>query len=326
MGSGTIYASSDFGNTWSTTTVASNYWESICCSADGKYLAAAANSDNLNNTVPGQIHLSQDWGLHWHTPSDPGSNYWHFWLSIASSSDGSKLVAVNAEGTIYTSLDFGDTWTLTGAPGENWFSVASSTNGNNLVAVANNGPIYTSTNSGVSWNEAANAPVAGWASVASSSDGMKLAAVQWGGALYTSEDCGNNWIENNFPNTFAAGGIWGIATTADGDKILTAGDGPWGGPVYILQPQPILNIESTTISHGNANISWPASAGGFILQNTSSLGLDNWVNTTNQIEYTNAQYQIILSPSNGVEFFRLNFPSGSPPWWWPGRPPPIFFL
>src|ERR1044071_9110980 len=74
------------------------------------------------------------------------------WQAVASSADGSKLVAVVFGGTIFTSTDWGVTWT----PRENpryWFSVASSASGSNLVAVdadynsASGGYIYTSPDS-----------------------------------------------------------------------------------------------------------------------------------------------------------------------------------
>jgi photosystem II stability/assembly factor-like uncharacterized protein len=320
---GTIYTSADYGTTWKQTKAPTNYWESITCSADGTRLAAAAFSDGLNNAAPGQIHLSQNSGLDWGTPSDPATNLWQFWLSIASSADGSKLVAVNAAGSIYTSQNFGNSWSQTSAPNESWFGVASSTNGNHLVAVGNAGPIYISTNSGAMWWAATNAPVAGWAAVCSSSDGSKLAAVQWGGQVYTSVDGGIIWLPRSVPNTYDAGGIWGIAMSNHGDKIVTAGDGPWGGPVYSWQPQPILTIEETGNFNAMVNLSWPASAAGFSLQGNTALTMANWIAVSNMPAISNGRYQSLFAPSEAFQFFRLTFPTGNPPYWWPHQPPPI---
>lgn len=332
---GAIYTSPDFGATWKQTSAPMNFWESVACSADGSKLVAVAFSDGLNNNSPGQIHLSRDSGDTWMTPLEtpqrspqgsityPQNNNRQFWLAVASSSDGSKLVAVNAGGSIYISKDSGITWSPTSAPIENWFSVASSTNGNKLVVVANAGPIYTSTNAGVTWKAAINAPNAGWASVTSSGDGNKLAAVQWGGQIYTSEDAGTTWLQNGVPNTFLAGGIWGIASSKDGSKLLAAGDGPYGGPVYILQPMPVLNITSTQT---NMMISWLSSASGFVLQQTGDLALPNWMDVTTSLETTNRQNQIFFPSHTGNQFYRLKFPTGNPPlWWsrWPFQPPPI---
>jgi ligand-binding sensor protein len=68
--------------------------------------------------------------------------------SVASSADGTKLVAVVYGGQIYTSTDSGVTWTPQ-ASNRNWFGVASSADGTKLVAVVDGGQIYTSTDSGV---------------------------------------------------------------------------------------------------------------------------------------------------------------------------------
>ena len=317
---GTIYTSTNYGTIWKPTKAPTNFWESITCSADGTHLAAAAYSDGLNNTAPGQIHLSHNSGLNWGTPSEKGAKLRQFWLSIASSADGAKLVAVDAAGFIYTSHNSGNAWLQTSAPNESWFGVASSTNGNNLVAVANAGPIYISTNSGVTWWAATNAPVVGWASVSSSSDGSKLDAVQWAGQVYTSTNGGITWLPQSVPNTYDAGGTWGIAMSSDGDKIVTAGDGPWGGPVYVWQWQPNLVIKQTG---GMLNFSWPVSSAGFALQGNTGPTMTNWMDITNMPVISNGQYQTHFAPADGFQFFRLKFPTGSPPEWWPHQPPPI---
>jgi hypothetical protein len=62
---------------------------------------------------------------------------------VASSSDGTKLVAAGWGDYIYTSWDSGATWTEKGTR-QDWSSVASSSDGTKLVAVVNGGYIYTS--------------------------------------------------------------------------------------------------------------------------------------------------------------------------------------
>jgi photosystem II stability/assembly factor-like uncharacterized protein len=66
------------------------------------------------------------------------------WYSVASSADGTRLVAVVIGGYIYTSWDSGATWTQRGSS-QSWQSVASSADGTKLVAVGWNSYIYTST-------------------------------------------------------------------------------------------------------------------------------------------------------------------------------------
>jgi hypothetical protein len=56
------------------------------------------------------------------------------WQAVASSADGTKLVAAINNGSIYTSTDFGATWVSNNVPNTNWISIASSADGCTLVA------------------------------------------------------------------------------------------------------------------------------------------------------------------------------------------------
>ncbi len=115
------------------------------------------------------------------TPSGAGG-----WWSVASSADGTKLVSVVYNGSIYVSTNSGAAWTNTTAPNLSWTGVASSADGTKLVAVVANFPgIYTSTNSGMTWISN-NAPNLDWFSVASSADGGNLVA-ESGGGIYFSQ-------------------------------------------------------------------------------------------------------------------------------------------
>src|SRR5260370_684405 len=105
----------------------------------------------------------------WTPTSAPLEN----WGAVASSADGTKLVAAGAywqfgvgnyyPGPICTSTNSGATWTITSAPVTNWTSVASSADGVRLVGAAfgvsldgstfSGGPIYISVNSGGTWSQ-----------------------------------------------------------------------------------------------------------------------------------------------------------------------------
>ncbi len=65
------------------------------------------------------------------------------WQPVASSADGTKLVAVVNSGKIYTSSDSGETWVARDSD-RGWISVASSADGTKLVAVVYSSKIYTS--------------------------------------------------------------------------------------------------------------------------------------------------------------------------------------
>jgi hypothetical protein len=219
-----IYTSSDSGNTWTSNNVAAASglnlygWRGVASSADGKILIASAvvggavfpnfyafistNSGAdwapLRNDIAfiacssdgtklvadayssNSIITSTNSGVTWNVTNSPVAN----WRALASSADGSKLVAVVGGGHIYTSSDSGNSWTTNNVSVQNWFSVASSADGNKLVAAVQNGGIYASSDSGKSWTTN-NAPAQNWYSVASSADGNKLFACVNGGGIWT---------------------------------------------------------------------------------------------------------------------------------------------
>src|SRR5206468_1194307 len=115
---GPIYTSTDSGATWTQTSTPSNWWSSVASSADGTKLVAAGQSFDFNTGEPigGPIYTSPDSGATWTQTSAPDQP----WASVASSVDGSKLVAAVASvpysnpgftGFIYFSMDSGKTWT-----------------------------------------------------------------------------------------------------------------------------------------------------------------------------------------------------------------------
>jgi photosystem II stability/assembly factor-like uncharacterized protein len=143
------------------------------------------------------------------------------WTSVASSADGSKLVAVVYNGQIYTSTDSGTNWTARDSS-RSWASVASSTDGSKLVAAVSSGQIYTSTDSGTNWTARDSSRV--WMAVASSADGSKLVAVVQNGQIYTSTNSGTNWTARG-SNRF----WWSVASSADGSKLVAVVS---GGQIY----------------------------------------------------------------------------------------------
>ena len=166
----------------------------------------------------------------WSKNTLAGSRYWR---ALASSSDGTKLVAVVYYGDIYTSIDSGATWVDRTPSGTghnlNWYSVTSSSDGSKLAAVVNPGQIYTSSNSGQSWTLQSGSPGGAWRSITSSSDGTKLAAVIQGSGLYTSTDSGVTWTVQ----TNAGSRAWvAICSSTDG-SVLAAAVPSVGGGIFI---------------------------------------------------------------------------------------------
>src|ERR1039458_4330409 len=152
------------------------------------------------------------------------------WHSVASSSDGTHLVAVVAVefggGGIYTSTNSGATWTLTSAPVEYWQAVASSSDGTHLVAVELGADrIYTSTNSGTTWTLTSSG-LDDWTTVASSSDGTHLvAAGEFYGDIYTSTNSGATWTLTSAPSE-----PWqSVASSSDGTHLVAV---VYSGGIY----------------------------------------------------------------------------------------------
>ena len=144
------------------------------------------------------------------------------WQAIASSADGSKLIAAPAPGQIHTSSDAGATWTARESS-RNWSAVASSADGSKLVAAALGGYLYTSADGGVSWTQRAG--VLAWTGLASSADGSRLVAVAQGAQIYTSGDAGVNWSARDSARNWTA-----VASSNDGVKVVATDQ---GGQVYL---------------------------------------------------------------------------------------------
>jgi hypothetical protein len=236
-GGGGIWTSINSGTNWAQTSAPNGYWQSIASSSDGTKLAAAAYGIISNDTqIQGGIWISTNAGTNWVATSGPTNvTSWNLPLSIASSSDGTKLALAGYgygggyyQG-IWTSSNGGTDWVATSAPTNvSWQSITSSSDGTKLAAVIDGGAIWTSSNSGTNWVQG-NAPSAGWTSIASSSTGMNLAAVNnsdtYGSGIWTSRNAGANW-----GITSAPGLSWSsIASSSDGTKLAAVAAVSYGG-------------------------------------------------------------------------------------------------
>ena len=132
-----VLVSTDAGNTWSGTSIptSANGYLSVACSSDGNKVVAVTGVTNN-----GFIYTSTNRGGNWIQSTVPKA----FWLTAASSTDGTRLIAAAAgPGPLYTSVNSGAAWTSNSIAPKNWSSVASSADGTKLVASVKNGGIYT---------------------------------------------------------------------------------------------------------------------------------------------------------------------------------------
>src|ERR1035437_5585126 len=142
----------------------------------------------------------------WTVTSAPLTN----WTAIASSADGTKLVATvayyngfpNDLGLIYTSTNSGATWILRKQINEFLISVVSSSDGQKIFALDQYGGLSASTNSGSTW-KVTTGPGGFWRSLVCSADGTRLAALgsSSGDRIYTSTNSGTSWMPASAPNT-----------------------------------------------------------------------------------------------------------------------------
>jgi hypothetical protein len=170
-------------------------------------------------------------GGYTYTSTDSGATWaegsqWNYWNYLTSSADGVRLVALAGYSGVWTSSNSGATWTNRTPASRYWRSVASSASGQYLVAATYDGPLYVSTNYGDTWEE--RGPVQSWTCVASSTDGQRLVAGSfWSGQVYVSTDGGSTWIPQGILGNWAS-----VASSADGTKLVAARE---GGQLYTWQ-------------------------------------------------------------------------------------------
>ena len=186
----------------------------------------------------------------WTQSNAPNAN----WTGIASDSTGQYVVAVAStssgasSGRIYSSTDFGSTWSPTSAPNPVfWTGIASDSTGQYLVAVAAYVGIYTlSPSSSPTWVLTTAPTNVSWDGIASDSSGANLAAVVNGGGIYTlSPSSSPTWVLQTSAPTNVS---WsGIASSSSGQNLVGV---VYGGGIYAsndygstwsLTSAPILN-------------------------------------------------------------------------------------
>jgi hypothetical protein len=184
---------------------------SAAVNSNGSYIFIGAEN---------QINISTDYGNTWTTAVPwPSNQYYHLFISIASDSDGSNVIAVSKFGSekhLFMSSDYGSTWTekiFSGSTGV--YRVASDSDGSNLILSASDG-IYISTDYGSTWRKENPGGSVDWRSVASDSDGSNL-IVGGPGGVYTSTDYGSTWTART---PVAGHSIWDVGSNSTGSFLI----------------------------------------------------------------------------------------------------------
>ncbi len=233
--------------------VGDHNWHALASSSDGSRLYAASESCGLSACLggvvdAGGIWVSSDYGVTW-TAID--STNGRKWFSMATNSNGTKVVAVDRGGDIWTSVDSGATWTARRAGGavHNWESVASSSDGDYLVAVASDGFIFTSIDSGETWTNYTPSGITGFTGVSSSNDGSRLAATTWSSGIYTSSNYGQTWTRRTLtvPNPSDTTLLQMVSMSGDGRRLVTGS-------------RPYSSNGGITFTSSDYGVSWTSSA------------------------------------------------------------------
>ena len=233
--------------------VGDHNWHALASSSDGSRLYAASESCGLSACSggvvdAGGIWVSSDYGVTWTAIDSTGGRKW---FSMATNSNGTKVVAVDRGGDIWTSVDSGSTWTAhrVGGAVHNWESVASSSDGDYLVAVASDGFIFTSTDSGGTWTNYTPSGVTGFTGVSSSNDGSRLAATTWSSGLYTSSNYGQTWTRRTLtvPNPSDTTLLQMVSMSGDGSRLVTGS-------------RPYSSNGGITFTSSDYGVTWTSSA------------------------------------------------------------------
>ncbi len=228
------------------------------------------------------------------------------WRGIASSTDGSKIVAAANGSDFAVSTNRGQSWAPpdSGGSASQWYPLASSADGVRVIAgnSAVAGRLYRSIDSGKNWTmiSGGGAPSGRFNAITMSPNGQIIYATNSGagsGTIYRSTDGGDNWTALSNPGS----GFWkSLAMSANGQRVIAAGTN------YIYISTDSGNTWTTRPTAGNK--SWAvvaSSANGMRLIAgasgeklfTSTDGGDTWSEQTNSPVQT---WNILSSSDDGM--------------------------
>ena len=217
------------------------------------------------------------------------------WWGVASSADGTKLVASSSSpgastGDVWYSTDSGENWTrpLANAQGvpqapyttDDYRGVCSSSDGTVVLVCVNGGNIWRTGDSFSTWVEHTPAnTTTNWRDVACNTDGTKVVAVVYGGDIWKKT---TNWASpnTNWAKDTSVGGTknWqSIASSADGTRLAA------------------VEAEDYTLDSSNQ----PTSSGGGLW--TSNDGGSTWTKDTSVNAGADTHWKDITMSEDGTK-------------------------
>jgi hypothetical protein len=200
---GVVYISTNLGVTFTPTT------------GTGSVFAVSSNGATILSVNGTNIDVSLDRGETWATNFSPAA-----FSLFAASSSAQYLAAIGPGTTVYTSTNFGASWTPRSIPYGGTAGLASSSDGSILYGSASPGyeedGVYASGDYGSTWYSVGIFySIVGEGGIACSADGSVIAvADEW---FIISTDSGASWWNQTGETTYGS-----VACSADGKTILLA--------------------------------------------------------------------------------------------------------
>ena len=270
----------------------------LASSADGTHLIAATSSGTT-----GTLYLSADSGASWTTTAATVVNPTRmvgpqYWSSVASSTDGTHLLATVGDksghaGVVFFSTNSGATWSVTNLAAP-WIASACSADGTKMFVASYNGYIFYSTN-GLNWPLYYYNSSAAFTGLACSADGTKLIACA------TGNNGGNIYI-SGVPSAGAGLKTWSaVASSASGSNLVATVTGGFiytssdGGATWTPQNQlSSLAWTSVASSADGARLIAAYNGPGYVF--TSSDSGFTWLASA---AATNAQWTAVACSADG---------------------------
>lgn len=130
------------------------------------------------------------------------------WFSVSCNSNCSNMFAVVNGGSVYRSVNSGDSWLSTSLPTSNWTSISSSSVGDRVAVASSSGLIYLSDNYGATWTNIEVHAHKKWRGISMDNSGQYLTAIAYTdtnkntedtGGVYTTQDYGFTWTQTKLP-------------------------------------------------------------------------------------------------------------------------------
>jgi photosystem II stability/assembly factor-like uncharacterized protein len=202
------------------------------------------------------------------------------WWRAAIDADGSNMIVCAWGKRVYTSTDYGQTWTTRRSSDESWCAVATDADGSFLLsAYYGAGHTHYSANGGVNWTECLHGgdPIVNARLLACSGDGQYILAGESGGRLFLSIDSAVSFTE--IQPAGAANYNWycGFVSPSGQYMVAAMNDGVGAGTAWYSDDYGVNWSEIVPCGVG-ANRNWMVAArasdgsGAYLADNRGSAG------------------------------------------------------